>query len=52
MVRINHSLKIRVFAVCMAIANTTFSRWKPKGVLAKAQQYVGTSQARAYWNCR
>ncbi|ELC8395046.1 hypothetical protein GOD95_02600 [Paeniclostridium sordellii] len=35
-----------------ATANSTFSGWKDPGDVAYAQQYVGTSTARAYWNCR
>ena len=35
-----------------ATANTTASGWKRPGILADAQQFVGTRQATAYWNCR
>lgn len=33
-------------------ANSVFSGWKKKGVLAQAQDYVGRRQAVAYWDCR
>ncbi len=33
-------------------ANTTFSGWKKPGVLAHAEQFVGTGAATAYWNAR
>ncbi|PKD97438.1 hypothetical protein CW717_11255 [Macrococcoides caseolyticum] len=35
-----------------ATANSTFSGWKKPGVVADAQQFVGTGTASAYWNCR
>ncbi|ROR83600.1 hypothetical protein SAMN06295974_1671 [Plantibacter flavus] len=35
-----------------ATANTTFSGWKAPGVLASAEQWVGTGSATAYWNAR
>lgn len=35
-----------------ATANSTFSVWKNPGVTAYASQFVGTSRATAYWNCR
>lgn len=35
-----------------ATANTTFSGWQKPGVEAHAEQFVGTGQATAYWNCR
>ncbi len=35
-----------------ATANTTWSGWKKPGVLAKAEQFVGTGTAEAYWDCK
>lgn len=35
-----------------ATANTTFSGWKNPGVTARAEQFVGTGTATAYWNAR
>ncbi|MGN0307010.1 MAG: hypothetical protein ACI4DN_02215 [Lachnospiraceae bacterium] len=35
-----------------ATANATSSGWKNPGVVAYAEQFVGTGTAVAYWNCR
>lgn len=35
-----------------ATANTTGSGWQAPGVLASAQQWVGSGAAFAYWNAR
>lgn len=35
-----------------ATANSTFSGWKEPGEVAYVSQFVGTSTARAYWDCR
>ncbi len=35
-----------------ATANSTFSGWKEKGVVAYAEQFVGLGKATAYWDCR
>jgi len=36
----------------LATANHTSSNWQAPGVVAHAQQWVGKTQATAYWNCR
>lgn len=33
-------------------ANSTWSGWKKKGVVAKASENVGWGAATAYWDCR
>lgn len=35
-----------------ATANSNFSGWKRPGVLAHAQDLIGTGTVTVYWNCR